>query len=54
LCIINALMSEIEYERIGIDTAVYAWTHTILEHKRNIIGSIFQKNDWVYKDAYYI
>jgi putative NADH-flavin reductase len=24
LCIINALMSEIEYERIGIDTAVYA------------------------------
>jgi hypothetical protein len=35
-------MSEIEYERIGIDE-VYAWTTPILEHKRNIIGSIFKK-----------
>jgi hypothetical protein len=46
-------MSEIEYERIGIDTAKSVLNPTI-EHKRNIIGSIFKKNDWVYKDAYYI
>jgi hypothetical protein len=40
----NALMSEIEYERIGIDTAKsMPEPAPILEHKRNIIGSIFQK-----------